>query len=385
MTRVKICCITSVEEGRLAVGQGASAVGLVSAMPSGPGVITEERIAEIAATVPPPVATVLLTSRVEADEIIAQQRRCRTRAVQLCDRVGPRVLTRLRQELPRVSLIQVIHVTGPEAVDEALATAPLVDALLLDSGKPSAAVKQLGGTGQVHDWSLSARIVNECGVPVLLAGGLNPDNVAEAISTVHPFAVDVCSGVRTDDRLDPDKLERFMNAAAVGNRTVIFGNSGSGKSTLARELVARHGCAHLDLDTVAWTEGAETPTRRPLDQSRELMAPFLAEHESWVIEGCYADLLKMVLPRATEILFLNPGTAVCRENCRRRPWEPHKYPSPEAQNANLAMLLQWVAQYEQRDDEFSLRAHRRLFDDYPGPKREYTSNARPEQEPPCPW
>ncbi len=212
--RVKICCIASVEEMRAAVEQGASAVGLVSEMPSGPGVIGEELIAEIAARVPPAVATFLLTCRQDAASIIAQQRRCRTNTLQLCDRVPPGVYRELRAELPGVSLVQVVHVAGADSFAEALEAARHADALLLDSGNQSLAVKELGGTGRVHDWRLSRRVREAVDVPVFLAGGLTPENAADAVQTVRPFGLDVCSGVRTDGRLDADKLARFFAAIA---------------------------------------------------------------------------------------------------------------------------------------------------------------------------
>ena len=208
--RVKICCISSVEEARAAVECGASAVGLVSEMPSGPGVIAEELIAEIAARVPPPVATFLLTCRQDAASIVGQQRRCRVNTIQLCDRVAPEVYGELRAGLPGVSLVQVVHVRGEESVEEALGVAPQVDALLLDSGNQTLAVKELGGTGRTHDWRVSRRIRDAAPVPVFLAGGLKAENVADALEAVRPFGLDVCSGVRTDGRLDPAKLKRFF-------------------------------------------------------------------------------------------------------------------------------------------------------------------------------
>ena len=216
-TRVKICCISSVAEAALAVRCGADAVGLVSAMPSGPGVIAEELIAEIAATVPPPVATFLLTCQRDADSIIAQQRRCRANTIQLCDAVQPGCHEQLRAGRPGIRVVQVIHVTGPESVDEAVSVADRVDALLLDSGNQKLAVKELGGTGRTHDWRLSRSIVESVPVPVFLAGGLTPENVAAAIREVRPFGVDVCSGLRSSGRLDEAKVRRFMaNIAASG-------------------------------------------------------------------------------------------------------------------------------------------------------------------------
>jgi phosphoribosylanthranilate isomerase len=195
---------------RTAVECGASAVGLVSAMPSGPGVIPEELIAEIAARVPPPVATFLLTCKQDADAIVAQQRRCGVNTLQLCDRVARDVYAELRARLRGVSIVQVVHVAGEESYEEAVSVAPHVDALLLDSGNQSLAVKELGGTGRTHDWRLSRRIVEASPAPVFLAGGLKDENVAEAIETVRPFGLDVCSGVRTDGRLDAGKLKRFF-------------------------------------------------------------------------------------------------------------------------------------------------------------------------------
>ena len=212
ITRIKICCIADEAEAALAISRGASALGLVSEMPSGPGVIDEDRIAAIATLIPPGTASFLLTSRTDAEAIIAQQKRCRVDTIQLCDAVPEIAYAELRAALPGVKLVQVIHVTGPRARDEALRVAPRVDALLLDSGNPTLAVKELGGTGRVHDWNLSRRIRAEVPVPVFLAGGLRPDNVAEAIGLVHPYGVDVCSGVRTEGRLDESKLRAFVAA-----------------------------------------------------------------------------------------------------------------------------------------------------------------------------
>jgi phosphoribosylanthranilate isomerase len=210
--RVKICCIANIEEAQLAIRYGANAIGLVSAMPSGPGPISEEAIAEIAPKIPPGVATFLLTCLDDPDAIIAQQRRTRANTIQLCDRIRHTDYATLRAAMPGVALVQVIHVTGGESVEEAIRIAPHVDALLLDSGNQSLAVKELGGTGRVHDWSLSARIVRSVPRPVYLAGGLKPENVAEAIHRVRPFGLDVCSGLRTGGALDEARLAAFFRA-----------------------------------------------------------------------------------------------------------------------------------------------------------------------------
>jgi phosphoribosylanthranilate isomerase len=214
ITRVKVCCIASMEEAGMAVRAGASAIGLVSEMPSGPGVIPEERIAEIAAAAPPAVATFLLTSRRDPAAIADQVRRTGVGVVQLCDEPEPGARRELRATAPSVKLVQVIHVLGPESIEVARAAADSVDALLLDSGRPDLPVKELGGTGRVHDWETSLRIRETVDVPVFLAGGLTPENVSAAIAAVRPYGVDLCSGIRVEGRLDEGRLREFMRAVA---------------------------------------------------------------------------------------------------------------------------------------------------------------------------
>jgi phosphoribosylanthranilate isomerase len=194
----------------MAVEAGASALGLVSEMPSGPGVIPESRIAEIAAAAPPGVATFLLTCRAEPEALVEQAARTGVNTLQICDRPAPGAYAALRRALPALKLVQVVHVVGPESLEEARAAAEDVDAILLDSGNPALAVKELGGTGRRHDWTVSARIRETVAVPVLLAGGLHAGNVAEAVRTVKPYALDVCSGVRCEGRLDPERLAWFF-------------------------------------------------------------------------------------------------------------------------------------------------------------------------------
>lgn len=218
MPFVKICCIASRAEAQLAADVGADAIGLVSHMPSGPGVIADEAIADIAAfagaQLPPRIRTYLLTSRQTAAGIAAQHAVCRTTTLQLVDDVRPQELQMLRRLLPLVELVQVIHVVDEDSVRQALALARLVDQLLLDSGNQKLPVKELGGTGRRHDWSLSARIVAQAGIPVLLAGGLNPANARAALDTVRPHGLDICSGVRSNtgsgNTLDALKLAAFM-------------------------------------------------------------------------------------------------------------------------------------------------------------------------------
>jgi phosphoribosylanthranilate isomerase len=214
MTQIKICCMGSIEEAELAIRHGASAVGLVSEMPSGPGPISDELIHQIAAAVKPPTKTFLLTCKPDVGTIAGQVRRAGVTTVQVVDHIVLGTQRDLREALYDVEIVQVIHVRGELSVAEAVAAAPFVDALLLDSGNQSLAVKELGGTGRVHDWEVSRKIVSAVDVPVWLAGGLNAGNVGEAIRRVQPHGVDVCSGVRTNGKLDPAKLEAFTRAVA---------------------------------------------------------------------------------------------------------------------------------------------------------------------------
>lgn len=184
-------------------------------MPSGPGPISDREIFRIAQTVPPPIATFLLTSQQTSQGIIDHHRRTKTNTIQIVDELTDRAYHDIKAALPNVKLVQVIHVIGEESVDEAAELAEYVDAILLDSGNPKLAVKELGGTGRRHDWRLSKKIVETCGRPVFLAGGLNADNVRNAIETVQPFGIDLCSGVRTDGKLDLRKLEAFFDAVSV--------------------------------------------------------------------------------------------------------------------------------------------------------------------------
>lgn len=209
-TRLKVCCIASPEEARLAIAHGADALGLVGQMPSGPGPIDDALIAEIARLTPPPVATFLLTSRTEPENVVSHVLATGVNTVQLVDEVPDETYRLLRARAPRVRIVQVLHVqdagAGGGVIGEAHRIAAHVDAFLLDSGRPNAAVKELGGTGRTHDWSVSARLVASVKRPVFLAGGIRPENIGEAVRAVRPFGIDLCSGVRSNGRLDADKL-----------------------------------------------------------------------------------------------------------------------------------------------------------------------------------
>jgi phosphoribosylanthranilate isomerase len=210
--RVKICCIANEAEAAMAISFGASAIGLVGAMPSGPGPISDDDIWRIARTVPPPIGTFLLTSEQTSNGILEHHFRTLTNTIQIVDELPERDYGNIRAVAANIKLVQVIHVRGEESVDEAAELAEQTDAILLDSGNPTLEVKELGGTGRCHDWQISRRIVETCGKPVFLAGGLNAGNVREAIDMVQPFGVDLCSGVRTFGKLDPVRLEAFFRA-----------------------------------------------------------------------------------------------------------------------------------------------------------------------------
>ncbi|MDQ4628317.1 phosphoribosylanthranilate isomerase [Janthinobacterium lividum] len=211
-TRIKICCIASIDEAQLAIAAGADALGLVAAMPSGPGPIPDARIAQIAAWTPPPVATFLLTSETTAQAIAEHVRATQPSTVQIVSHIDPGEVAQLARLLPHVRRVQVIHVEGPQALALIPAYAPHVHAFLLDSGRPGAAVPELGGTGRTHDWSVSARFVRASPRPVFLAGGLDDTNVADALRQVRPYGIDLCSRVRTDGKLDVLKLALLMAA-----------------------------------------------------------------------------------------------------------------------------------------------------------------------------
>ena len=210
---IKICCIQDGAELFAAADAGATHVGLVGAMPSGPGPISDDEIRRVADAAPDELTTVLLTSRADAGAIIDHVVSTEVKAVQIVSHVSAYVRRRVRDALPSTQVLQAVHVEGPESVEIAMAAAEGADFILLDSGRPSAVTPELGGTGRTHDWSVSERIVAEVSVPVVLAGGLNAENVRDAIRSVRPAGVDVCSGLRDQvGRLDPDALASFVGA-----------------------------------------------------------------------------------------------------------------------------------------------------------------------------
>lgn len=211
-THIKICCISSVQEANLAIDAGASAIGLVGNMPSGPGIISDELIAEISLSVPKHIETFLLTSETKVDEIIKHYSKVKTTTIQLVDALTEGTHAQLKAELPNVKIVQVLHVLNEKSIEEAMEISSKVDIILLDSGNPNLATKELGGTGRVHNWEISKQIVENVNVPVFLAGGLNPLNAKNAIAQVGAFGLDLCSGVRTNGKLDLQKLNAFFSA-----------------------------------------------------------------------------------------------------------------------------------------------------------------------------
>ncbi len=211
---VKICCISSIQEARLAIQCGADALGLVGNMPSGPGVIDDELIAQINKSIPPSISTFLLTSETNAEAIIAHHQKVNTSTIQIVDAVKFSTYQTIRAALPAVKLVQVIHVIDEKSIAEAIEVSKYVDAILLDSGNPNLKIKELGGTGRIHNWSISRKIREVIDIPLFLAGGLNAQNVSMAIEQVEPFGVDLCSSVRTNGKLDKAKLVAFFNAVA---------------------------------------------------------------------------------------------------------------------------------------------------------------------------
>ena len=211
MVKVKICCISSIEEAKLAIGHGAAAIGLVGRMPSGPGIITDELIHAIAKTVLPPIHSFLLTSETTAEAIIEHHNKVNTTTIQIVDALSGREYHKIREAIPNVQLVQVIHVLDEGSIKEAIEISEFVDAILLDSGNPNLPTKVLGGTGKTHNWDLSKKIREEISLPVFLAGGINKDNIKKAIEHVQPYGIDLCSSVRTNGQLDESKLEELFN------------------------------------------------------------------------------------------------------------------------------------------------------------------------------
>lgn len=226
-TRTKICCISSKDEAELAIQAGADALGLVGAMPGGgPGVIEDDAIRAIARDLPAGISAFLLTQECSAEAIMDHVSRCEVSTVQIVRHIAPPELQRLREVMPALRIVQVIHVEGTEALRLLGDYEEFVHSFLLDSGSPSASIPVFGGTGRVHDWSVSAEFVRRSRRPVFLAGGLSPSNVAAAIPLVRPYGLDICSGVRTAGLLDGAKLRSYIAAIQATDAEVPCGTFG---------------------------------------------------------------------------------------------------------------------------------------------------------------
>lgn len=221
-TRLKICCISTLEEAELAVSAGADALGLVGDMPSGPGVISDDMIRQIAREIPPPISSFLLTRETAGRHIAEHARSCHVDTVQIVNHIAAEEYPTLIELLPNVRRVQVIHVEDDTALELIDRYSPYVHAFLLDSGSPSATVPILGGTGRVHNWAVSKEFVKRSSRPVFLAGGLTSDNVASAIDIVRPYGLDLCSGVRSDGKLDAHKLREYIVAARKAEHASAF-------------------------------------------------------------------------------------------------------------------------------------------------------------------
>lgn len=206
---LKVCCISSISEALLALEKGADFLGLVGPMPSGPGILSLEDIKVIVRAIPEDAKTILLTSETDAEHIATSVKSLGVKAVQIVRELPVNVLSKIRSLLPETIILSVVHVIDESSIEIAKSYEGISDYILLDSGKPSKGI--LGGTGAVHNWDYSKQIVAELNIPVFLAGGLNPNNVRNAVDQVKPAGVDLCSGLRTNDKLDAAKLNAFVN------------------------------------------------------------------------------------------------------------------------------------------------------------------------------
>lgn len=207
--KLKVCCISSLEEAKLASAYGADYLGLVGPMPSGPGVLSLEEVSAITSQLNDTQHSIFLSSGRTAKEIYEVFSGLGARSIQVVRQIDIDELKKLRDLLPDTELFSVVHVVGEESIALAKEYQAYANYILLDSGKPGS--KILGGTGKTHNWDFSRRIVQEVSIPVFLAGGLNPDNIKEAVDRVSPYGVDLCSGLRTNDRLDEKKLKHFLD------------------------------------------------------------------------------------------------------------------------------------------------------------------------------
>ena len=210
--KLKVCCIKSPEEAQMAIAHGADALGLVGPMPSGPGPISPQQAGLIAQSLPENIMSFYLTSQTSFETISEEYELVRSTHIQLTDHTESSDRARLKQNYPKVKLVQVVHVIDEDSIQQAIDYQENSDYVLLDSGAPNNSIKELGGTGRTHNWDISKQIVAQSTLPVFLAGGINAGNVRDAIAHVNPYGIDLCSSLRTEDNLDADKLDSFIKA-----------------------------------------------------------------------------------------------------------------------------------------------------------------------------
>ncbi|MBX3023415.1 phosphoribosylanthranilate isomerase [bacterium] len=211
--RVQIAGVSSLEEAIAAADAGGDALGFTLRLPTGVhDELTEPKARGIIAALPPFVATVAITYVETPRQAVELCRYLGVTTLQLHGAFPTHEIPVLRVGLPHLKIIRAVHVTGPEARAQARALARQVDALILDTYDP--ATGRHGATGKTHDWRISRDIVAEVPVPVILAGGLTPDNVADAIAAVRPWGVDVHTGVENPDgSRNLDRIRAFVRAA----------------------------------------------------------------------------------------------------------------------------------------------------------------------------
>ena len=211
---VKICGIRRHEDALIAAELGADAIGLlVGQRHNSPDFISAAVAREISRTLPPSVEAVLVTQITEVDEIERLLRQSGIRAVQLHSEITADSVANLRTRFPDLKVFKSVHVISAESVRYPEGFSKVVDGFVLDT--INVATDQVGGTGNIHDWSISQKIVERFpDIPIILAGGLNSKNVRSAIESVHPFGVDVNSGTKGSDGFkDARKMREFIREA----------------------------------------------------------------------------------------------------------------------------------------------------------------------------
>jgi phosphoribosylanthranilate isomerase len=212
--RVQVAGVSSLEEALFCKSVGVDAIGFTLELPTGVhDGLTVEKAAAIVSALPEGLLPVLITYLTRADGTCRLADRVGAAAVQFHGGISQEELRVFRRECPGTFTIGRVTVSGDDALSEAVRfTPPLWDAIILDSLDP--ATRRIGATGLTHDWSISARIVDSVSVPVILAGGLTPENVAAAIQVARPAGVDAHTGLEdADGRRNFSKIAAFSRAS----------------------------------------------------------------------------------------------------------------------------------------------------------------------------